>query len=402
MRSRRNGGVALVPRRRFGRRRAEAPRGVVEGTARIDRRTKNLLHRIRPGDVAVILHEDLDAVAAEGLVERGVAAVLNLHRSISGRYPNAGPLALERAQVPLVDSVGEALLDRVADGDRIAVSPDGAIWREGEKVGQGTLLSGDTLERALNDAQAAAGEALEAFVRNTMEYLQAERDLVLEGQGMPEVRARIGGRPAVVVVRGSEHRKDLRTLRGYIRDVRPVIVAVDGAADAVLEEGLRPDVIIGDMDSVSTGALTCGAELVVHAYPDGRAPGLERLRALGLEAHVFASAGTSEDIALLLAYEKGADLIVAVGGHDNMVEFLDKGRAGMASTFLVRLRVGPKLVDAKRVNRLYRGTVRTRDVVILIASAAAALVAAAYASPGMRLLVRDVLNRISDFFAGLF
>jgi uncharacterized membrane-anchored protein len=384
--------------RRFFRRR---PRGSIIGPVRIDRRTKNLLHRIKPGEIAIILHDDLDQVAAEGLIERGAAAVVNCHRSITGRYPNAGPLVLARANVPLIDGVGEGILDHVQEGDTLAIRGQDIFYDE-QLVGTGTLLDGEALDRALADAQAAMGEELERFVRNTMEYLQVERDLVLRGEGLPELKTKLAGRAAVVVVRGHEYRQDLRTLRPYISDMHPVLIAVDGAADALLDEGLKPDVIIGDMDSVSTNALTCGAEVVVHAYPDGRAPGLERVEALGLTPSILASAGTSEDIALLLAYESGSDLIVAVGAHDNLVEFLDKGRNGMASTFVVRLKVGPKLVDAKGVNRLYRSQVRTRDILLLVAAAVVAMVVAASLSPALRLWGHNLWAWLHSVWRSIF
>jgi uncharacterized membrane-anchored protein len=384
--------------RRFFRRRSN---GVISGPVRIDRRTKNLLHRIKPGEIAIILHDDLDQVAAEGLIERGAIAVVNCHRSITGRYPNAGPLVLARANVPLIDGVGEDILTHVEEGDTLAIrGPD--IFHREQLVGTGTLLDGQALDRALAEAQAAMGEELERFVRNTMEYLQVERDLVLRGEGLPELKTKLAGRAAVVVVRGHEYRQDLRTLRPYISDMHPVLIAVDGAADALLDEGLKPDVIIGDMDSVSTNALTCGAEVVVHAYPDGGAPGLERVQALGLAPSILASAGTSEDIALLLAYESGSDLIVAVGAHDNLVEFLDKGRHGMASTFVVRLKVGPKLVDAKGVNRLYRSQVRTRDILLLISAAVVAMVVAASLSPALRLWGHNLWAWLHSVWRSIF
>ena len=400
MRRRANGNTLEgVPRsRRFFRRRAN---GVISGTVRIDRRTKNLLHRIKPGEIAIILHDDLDQVAAEGLIERGAVAVVNCHRSITGRYPNAGPLVLARANIPLIDGVGEDILTHIEEGNTLAIrGPD--IFHDEQLVGTGTLLDGQALDRALADAQAAMGEELERFVRNTMEYLQVERDLVLRGEGLPELKTKLEGRAAVVVVRGHEYRQDLRTLRPYISDMHPVLIAVDGAADAVLDEGLKPDVIIGDMDSVSSNALTCGAEVVVHAYPDGRAPGLARVQALGLSPSILASAGTSEDIALLLAYESGSDLIVAVGAHDNLVEFLDKGRNGMASTFVVRLKVGPKLVDAKGVNRLYRSQVRTRDVLLLISAAIIAMVVAASLSPALRLWGHNLWAWLQSVWRSIF
>jgi uncharacterized membrane-anchored protein len=363
----------------------------------VDRRTKDLIPRLKPGEVAVIDHEDLDRISAEGLVERHPSAVVNARASITGRYPNSGPAVLARAGIPLIDRVGPDVLEAISEGDVVLVRGD-EVFRGDELVAKGMLLDGDELERQLTGARSHLGEELEAFARNTVDYLVRERELFLEGAGVPSTRTPIEGRHALVVVRGYDYKQDLQTLRGYIGDVKPVLIAVDGGADAMIEEGYRPDIIIGDMDSVSTSALTCGAEIIVHAYPDGHAPGLERVRALGIDASVFASAGTSEDIALLLAYERRADLIVAVGSHAHLVEFLDKGRGGMASTFLVRLKVGSKLVDAKGVNRLYRPTVRRGDLLLLVAAALATWFVVALTSPAVRLWFEQVWLRIRNLF----
>jgi uncharacterized membrane-anchored protein len=363
----------------------------------VDRRTKNLIPRLNPGEIAVIDHEDLDRISAEGLVERHPSAVVNARASITGRYPNSGPAVLARAGIPLIDRVGPDVLEAIREGDVLMVRGD-EVLRNGEVVAKGMLLDGDELERQLTGARSHLGEELEAFARNTVDYLVRERELFLEGAGVPATRTHIEGRHALVVVRGYDYKQDLQTLRGYIGDVKPVLIAVDGGADALIDEGYRPDIIIGDMDSVSTSALTCGAEVIVHAYPDGHAPGLERVRGLGIDANVFASAGTSEDIALLLAYERRADLIVAVGSHAHMVEFLDKGRGGMASTFLVRLKVGSRLVDAKGVNRLYRPTVRRADLLLLVAAALATWFVVALTSPAVRLWIEQVWLRIRNIF----
>lgn len=350
-------------------RRRNRENGALTGVARVDRRTKDLLHRLRPGEVAIIDHRDLDLVSAEGLVESGARAVVNAASSITGRYPNAGPMVLARAGIPLLDCVGEEILDRITEGERIRIEGNALFRENGELIGSGLRLEGEELELLVNAATSEIPGEIERFVQNTMEYLSNERALILEGAGVPEIDTPVAGRHALVVVRGSDYKRDLRALRTYIKDIKPVLIAVDGAADAILDEGLEPDLIVGDMDSISTRALTCGAEVIVHAYPDGRAPGLERVDALGIPAKILRSAGTSEDIALLLAYENKADLIVAVGTHDNLAEFLDKGRSGMASTFLVRLKVGSKLVDAKGVNRLYRSGVRRGDLLLLVGAA---------------------------------
>ncbi|WP_019633704.1 putative cytokinetic ring protein SteA [Actinomadura atramentaria] len=376
----------------------------VTGTARLDRRTKNLTKRLQPGDVAVIDHVDLDRVSAEALVSCQVAAVVNVAPSISGRYPNLGPQILVEAGIPLVDDVGPEVFTKLAEGDRVVL--DGGAVRCGEEtVAKGTEQTAATVEDALTEAKAGLAHQLEAFVANTMEYVKRERDLLIDGVGVPDVQTKISGRHALIVVRGYHYREDIAALRPYIREYRPVLIGVDGGADALLEAGYRPDMIVGDMDSVSDQALTCGAEIVVHAYRDGRAPGLQRVHDLGREAVTFPATATSEDIAMLLADDKGATLIVAVGTHANMVEFLDKGRAGMASTFLTRLRVGSKLVDAKGVSRLYRSRISTWQLLFLVIGAFVAMSTAVSMSPAgdvIRPLLADRWHAFLFWLTGLF
>ena len=337
----------------------------VSGPARVDRRTKNLITRLQPGDVAVIDHEDVDRIAAEGIVQARPAAVINAAPSISGRYPNVGPLLLAAAGIPLIDSVGSDVFGAITEGQ--AVTVDGAeVWVGPALVAAGTRQTLESLEAAYEAAKDTMGDELERFAENTLEFMRRERGLLFDAVAVPDLDVDMAGRHVLIVVRGHDYREDLEALRAYVREMRPVLIGVDGGADALLEVGLRPDIVIGDFDSVSANALRCGAELVVQAYPDGRAPGAERLAGEGVPYKVLPAAGTSEDVAMLLAYEKGADLIVAVGTHASMVEFLDKGRRGMASTFLTRLKVGPLLVDAKGVSRLYRGRLRKRDLTIFL------------------------------------
>jgi uncharacterized membrane-anchored protein len=355
-------------------RRAEALPGVT-GTARLDRRTKDLTKRLRPGDIAVIDHVDLDRVSADALVAGRVAAIVNAAPSTSGRYPNLGPAIILAADIPLLDGVGIDVFTAVREGDVIRVDGD-TVYAGDKVVAKGTPQDVESVDAAMAEARAGLHTQLEAFAANTMEYLLKERALLLDGVGVPDVRTDFAGRHALVVVRGYDYREDLAVLRPYIREYRPILVGVDGGADALIEAGYTPDVIVGDMDSVSDDALRCGAEVVVHAYADGRAPGLQRVQDLGVDAVVFPAAGTSEDVALLLADEKGAALIVAVGTHATLVEFLDKGRQGMASTFLTRLRVGGKLVDAKGVSRLYRQRISNWALLLLVASTLATMAAA--------------------------
>ena len=371
---------------------------VVRGPAKVGRRTKDLTRRIRPGDVAIIDHLDLDRVAAEGLVLAEPAAVVNAAASVSGRYPNVGPLLLAAAGIPLIDGVGSEVMDAVRDGTQVVVEGERVV--AGDWSATGTRQTMATLEDAVARAKASMGEELERFAENTLEYLRRERHLVLDEPHVPHVPIDMRDRHVLVAVRGPDYREDLNALRhsGYLNEVRPVLIAVDGAADALLEIGRKPDVIIGDMDSVSERALRSGAILVVHGYPDGRAPGAARLVDLGLDHLVWSATGTSEDIAMLLAYERGASLIVAVGTHSSMTEFLDKGRAGMASTFLVRLKVGPVLVDAKGVSRLYQSRVRKLDLVLLIGAALFALLVVTAVSQPARLFLDNLKNAVDLFF----
>ena len=348
--------AATSSRRRLpallGRRNGTRPGAYVEGPARLGERTKHLVKRLHPGDVAVIDHVNIDRIAAEELIEAGVVAVLNASESSDGKYPNAGPLLLARAGIRLVDAPGAGLFELLEDGDEVRIE-GGAISLAGGEVAHGRALEADELERQLELQRERIDEALAAFAENTVAHVRQETDLLTGSVEYPPTRASFRDRHVLIVVRGDRHRRDLKALRAYIRDVRPLIVAVDGGADGILEAGLKPDVILGDMDSAGDAALRCGAELIVHAYPDGRAPGRDRLLEMGLEHMIVPAAGTSEDVAMLMAYEKGATLIVSVGAHFNLVEFLDRKRAGMSSTFLTRLRIGEKLVDAKGVSRLY-------------------------------------------------
>jgi uncharacterized membrane-anchored protein len=349
--------VATASRRRLpallGRRNGVRPEEPIEGTARLGERTKHLVKRLRPGDIAVIDHLNVDRIAAEELIEAGVAAVLNASGSSDGRYPNSGPLMLAHAGVRLVDAPGQGLFELLKDGDRVRID-GGTVSVGSQEVLRGRVLDAADLERQLEQQRERIDEALAEFAENTVAHVRQETDLLTGSVELPNTRASFRDRHVLIVVRGDRHRRDLKALRAYIRDMRPLIVAVDGGADGVLEAGLKPDVVLGDMDSASDAALACGAELVVHAYPDGRAPGCERLVEAGLPHTVVPAAGTSEDVAMLMAFEKGATLIVSVGAHFNLIEFLDRKRGGMSSTFLTRLRIGEKLVDAKGVSRLYR------------------------------------------------
>jgi uncharacterized membrane-anchored protein len=361
---------------------AGAPAREVAGIARLGKRTKHLVKRLRPGDVAVIDHRDLDRVSGEDLVACGVAGVVNCAPSSTGSYPNMGPLLVAQAGIALVDVPGDGLFERLQDGDPVILR-GGEVWCRGERVATGTLLEAERVQADTDRRRAEIGEALEAFAHNTVQYMLEERDLLAGRIELPRFETDFRDRPTLIVVRGVDHRRDIKALRPYIRDLRPVLVGVDGGGDALLQEGFRPDMIVGDMDSAAEATLRCGAELVVHAYPDGRAPGREHLQQLGLEHKVVPAPGTSQDIAMLIAAEKGAELLVSVGSHFNLVEFLDKNRRGMASTFLTRLRVGEILVDAKGVSRLYRPRPGVAPIGLLALTGILVLVAVILLTPGL-------------------
>jgi uncharacterized membrane-anchored protein len=396
-----------VPTIRFAhvrRGKTEEPPGLV-GVARVDVKTKVLVRRLEPGDIAIIDHPDLDRVSADELIACRVGAVVNAAKSVTGRYPNLGPQLLLDAGIPLVDDVGREVLSRVADGSTVRLDKDILYNGSDQVIAKGVLLTEASLGRAMDDANAGVATQIDAFAANTLEFLRRERDTLANGIDLPKLATSMQDRHVLVVVRGYRYREDLRALRPYIREYRPVLLAVDGGADALIEAGYRPQVIIGDMDSVSDEALASGAELVVHAYPDGRAPGMSRLKGLGLDGLSLPAPGTSEDVALLVADACGASLIAVVGTHWTLEEFLDKGRPGMASTFLTHLRVGSKLVNARGVHQLYQSRISGWALAVLVVAAAVTIVVAIAYSPAGPILgnyLNGTWHTFTYWFTGLF
>ena len=405
-----------------------SPVPAVAGPVRPGRRTKLLVKHLVPGDIALIDHLDIDRVSAEELIAAEVAAVVNCRASSSGTYPNLGPLLLVEAGIVLVDMPDDRLFEVLSDGDPLVVRPcpaprppgpaagaasptatpalaappparmEAEVMRRQVLLGRGEVLD---LARVRADTEARrreVGEALERFASNTIEHMREERELLTGRIALPRFQTDFRDRSTLLVVRGVEHQRDLRALRPFIRDKRPLIIAVDGGAEAVLEAGLTPDMIVGDMDSAGADALRCGAELVVHAYPDGRAPGRERLEHLGLPFKLVPAPGTSQDVAMLIAAEKGARLIVSVGSQFNLVEFLDRNRKGMSSTFLTRLRVGEILVDAKGVSRLYQPRPGLTPLLVVIAAGLIAMVAVVWTTPALRDVAELIWLKLQALF----
>jgi uncharacterized membrane-anchored protein len=365
------------------------------GHAKLDRRTKNLVKRLSADDIAIIDHTDLDRVSAEALLESGVRVVVNVAPSQSGRFPNPGPLQLVRGGVRLIDVSAKDLFDNVHEGELLTVRGAG-LYRNGTCVASGRVLDERELERSFAEQRGRVTEALEAFAENTMRYLREEGRLLAEGIAFPPLRTNFRDRHALVVARGPGYKRDLRMVKPYVRVFKPVLIAVDGGADALLEAGYKPDIIVGDMDSVSDQALQSGAELLVHGYRDGVAPGAERAGSLGLRYEIVPATGISEDLALLLAYEKGSELIVAVGTHFNLIEFLERNRAGMSSTFITRLKVGEILIDAKGVSRLATRKVGLWPLVLFTLAGLGAIAVAIAVSPALRHLIEYLALRLRD------
>jgi uncharacterized membrane-anchored protein len=361
----------------------------ITSTVAVGRNTKQLLREVTPKQILVLDHQDLDEMAAMGIIDSKAAAVINTAPSMSGQYPTKGPLLLLEAGIPLFDVDSEYysffengmriwIKDRIyfSDEQRLSVEYTYFSW------GRWTSLN-EVAEKNVNGQ-------LSKFIDNTLQYAQKEKEFVIRPLTIPPLLTRIQGKHVVVVVRGSGYKNDLLALQDYIEDYRPILIGVDGGADALLEYGYTPDIIIGDMDSITDHALMQGKEIIVHAYPDGRAPGMKRIETLGLKALTLVSYGTSEDIAMLLAFEQKAELIVTLGTHTHMIDFLEKGRKGMSSTILVKMKIGGKLVDAKGVSKLYHRPMRWRNLWVVPAAALFPLMMLGLIHPGIR-HVADVL-----------
>lgn len=366
---------------------------IIRGKARLDKRTKNLVTRLKRTDIAVIDHDDIDEVAANTLIHIKPQAIINVQPSITGRYPARGAYKLLKAGIPIIDEVGEDVFKRLREGTTIDINENQIFWG-GQLIAEGKILTLQDVEHKLQQANENITTELDNFVDNTLEYAKKEKRILLGNIEVPPIRTQILNRHVLIVVRGSSYKEDLRAINFYIQEQKPVIIGVDGGADALLEFGLKPDIILGDMDSVSDAALQCGAEIIVHAYANGKAPGLQRVTDMGVTAQVFPITGTSEDAAMLLAWELGASLLVAVGTHSNMVDFLEKGRKGMASTFLVRLKVGSNLVDARGVSQLYKQSLHTKYLIQLLIAAIIPIIIILWVSPSTRPFFRLLFLQI--------
>jgi len=347
----------------------------VRGTLRAERPTRGLLGRLRPGDIAVIDHTDLDRVTAQALVDAGVVAVINAQPMLSGRYPNQGPQLLAEAGVVMIDSVGEFGYGCLADG-RMARIHDGQVYDGELRLTEGRVLDADAVLAAMEAARGGMLAQLETFTHNSTELLRREQEVLLHGVGVPALRTEVEGKPVVVIA--SVDTDELRRLRSFAKEQHPVVVAVGNAAGAAKELGWSVDVVvIGTVDDMpSAKVLRNAGDVVIAAGPISATAVEDAVSRMGVEPHWLESTVSPEDAALLVVHAAGPSVIVGVGMTATLTDFLERQRPGLASTFLTRLAVGPSLVDAGAVPTLYSGRAKGWQLMLALLFCIAAVIAA--------------------------
>jgi uncharacterized membrane-anchored protein len=353
--------------------------GVV-GTARVDRDIDRLLRRVEPGDIVVLDVLDLDRVTADALIDANIAGVVNASPSISGRYPNLGPEVLVANGITLVDEAGPEIFKKLKEGAKLRLH-NGGVYAGDRRLALGTERSEHEITEMMHDAKSGLVAHLEAFAGNTIEFIRSESPLLIDGVGIPDVDVDLYRRHVVVVAEEPSAEADLKALKPFIKEYQPVLIGVGTGADVLRKAGYRPQLIVGDPGQMSAEVLKCGAQVVLPADADGHAPGLERIQDLGIGAMTFPAAGSAADLALLLADHHGASLIVTVGHTANIEEFFDRQRQhSNPSTFLTRLKVGEKLVDAKAVATLYRSRISGGSIALLVIAMLIAVIVALWVS----------------------
>ncbi len=352
----------------------------LSGTARVDRNIDRLLRRVCPGDIVVLDVLDLDRITADALVEADIAAVVNASPSVSGRYPNLGPEVLVTNGVTLIDETGPDVFKKVKDGAKIRLH-EGGVYSGDRRLIRGTERTDHDIADLMREAKSGLAAHLEAFAGNTIEFIKSESPLLIDGIGIPDVDVDLRRRHVVIVADEPSAAEDLKAIKPFIKEYQPVLIGVGAGADVLRKSGYRPQIIVGDPDQISTDALKCGAQVVLPADADGHAPGLERIQDLGVGAMTFPAAGSATDLALLLADHHGAALLVTVGHTANIETFFDRTRTqSNPSTFLTRLRVGEKVVDAKAVATLYRNHISGGAIALLAMTMLIAIIIALWVS----------------------
>lgn len=376
----------------------------ISGIARVDRDTAKLLRRVGLGDIVVLDQIDIDRLTADALVKAKVLAVVNASTSISGRYPNVGPETLVANGIVLIDSAGIGIFKSVKDGAKVRIDK-GCVYSGERRIAKGTEQTEAEIADRMIEAKTGLVDHLEAFSGNTIEFIRTESPLLIDGIGVPEVNVDLRDRHVVIVTDGPDHAADLKNLKPFIKEYSPILIGVGCGADALTKAGYRPDLVVGDPEEISTATLKSAGEVVLPADPDGHAPGLSRIQDLGIGGMTFPASGSPSDLALLLADHHGASLIVTVGNAVSLDEFFDRGRReSNPSAFMTRLKVGPKLVDAKAIATLYRSRVSGSAIALLILAALVAVIVALLVSNmGTEIFdwIADVWNRLTLWVQGL-
>lgn len=376
--------------------------GVI-GTARVDRDVDRLLRRVEPGDIVVLDILDLDRATADALVDARVAGVVNASTSISGRYPNLGPEVLVGNGLTLIDDAGPEIFKKIKDGSKIRLH-NGGIYSGDRRLVLGTERNDEEISALMHEAKSGLVTHLEAFAGNTVEFIRSESPLLIDGVGIPNVDVDLRRRHVVVVSEEPCAAADLKALKPFIKEYQPVLIGVGTGADVLHKAGYRPELIVGNPSQISAESLKCGAQVVLPADADGHAPGLERIQDLGVGAMTFPAAGSATDLALLLADHHGAALIVTAGHTASIEEFFDRSRQqSNPSTFLTRLKVGQKLVDAKAVATLYRSRISGAAVAMLILAMLVAIIVALWVSQADAVVIDWIMqywHRVTDLVRG--
>lgn len=367
------------------------------GTARVDRNIDRLLRRVCPGDIVVLDILDLDRITADALVEADIAAVVNASPSVSGRYPNLGPEVLVNNGVTLIDETGPDIFKKVKDGSKIRLY-EGGVYSGDRRLIRGTERTDHDIADLMREAKSGLAAHLEAFAGNTIEFIRSESPLLIDGIGIPDIDVDMRRRHVVIVSEESTAAEDLKSLKPFIKEYQPVLVGVGQGADVLRKAGYRPQLIVGDPDQISAEVLKCGAQVVLPADADGHAAGLERIQDLGVGAMTFPAAGSATDLALLLADHHGAALLVTAGHTANIETFFDRTRSqSNPSTFLTRLRVGEKLVDAKAVATLYRNHISGGAIALLAMTMLIAIIVVLWVSRTDGVVLHWVVNYWNQF-----
>lgn len=371
--------------------------GVV-GPARLCRHGADL-SSVRSGDVVVVDVTDLGADTAQALVEKGVAAVLNVSSSSTGRYPNLGPQVLAGAGIPLVDRVGESVWQTLRSGDVVRVD-GGAVHLGDTAVATGVEMTESRVRDQLDEASSGLSSQLDSIVTNAADTLRRDRAMLLEGAGIPAVSTDIKGRPVVVVTDGPDAAGDLKSIRSFVRDHDPVLIGVAGGAELLISAGLRPHLLVGRGDDFSGRMIERSGEVVIVS-PSGRLDRPEQFEAHGRQPVIFTATGTPDNLAVLLADQNEAAVIVLVGGPTRLVDLVDGDTADAAGTFIARLRAGSRVVDAQAVRWFARQRLSWFTPLLLLVAGIVAVVAAVATTPLGHEWLAPVADRVTSWTEGL-